>query len=182
MYAQGRTVREIALYLDSIGIKTPRGKAADHRFVDYMLNNPVYIGKLRRSKDGKRDVSKRNFDSENILIVDGIHDPIVPIELWEKVQDIIEKRKIQYPKHSRSQQPVDFMLKGLVRCSNCGSTLVASAIAKRSTNRSLQCHKYSKGVCKISHSITFPKIESAVIEILLVNVMSAPSLICDAPP
>ena len=50
------------------------------------------------------------------------------------------------------------MLRGLCRCSECGSTLVQAVKGK-----SLQCHKYSRGQCETSHSITIAKINEAVI-------------------
>lgn len=40
------------------------------------------------------------------------------------------------------------MLKGLVRCSNCNSTLVMV----NTKSPSLQCHSYARGACTVSHS------------------------------
>ncbi|MGN1135563.1 MAG: zinc ribbon domain-containing protein, partial [Oscillospiraceae bacterium] len=61
-------------------------------------------------------------------------------------------------KHAQ-QKNADFMLRGLVRCSSCGSTLVQAVKGK-----SLQCHKYARGQCEVSHSITISKINEAVLE------------------
>ena len=51
------------------------------------------------------------------------------------------------------------MLKGIVRCDTCGATLTMM-----SSGKSLQCHNYARGVCKVSHAIVLPKNNSAVIE------------------
>lgn len=160
-FARGEKQRAIAISLNAKGVRTRQGKQTENRWVDYILNNPVYIGKLRLSKDNLRAVSKRDYTNENIIVADGIHEPIISMELWETVQAKLKQQKRNYPKHSRQDQPVDYMLKGLVRCSNCNSTLAATAIAKKSVNRSVQCCNYSRGSCKESHSITLPKLEEA---------------------
>ena len=63
-YLNGAGQREIARNLALKGIKTRRGNAPDNRFIDYILNNPVYIGKIRWSTDGKA-ASRRDYSNEN---------------------------------------------------------------------------------------------------------------------
>ena len=73
--------------------------------------------------------------------------------------------KKAYPKYAKREQPTDYMLKGIVRCSSCGATLARGAVTSgKSQNRTMQCCNYSRGSCKISHSVTMPKIENALIE------------------
>ena len=55
------------------------------------------------------------------------------------------------------------MLKGLVRCSACGSTLV---IQKPKGRLTLQCHSYNRGTCKVSHSIQVAAANASVIAAL----------------
>lgn len=159
LYAKGEKQRAIANMLWDKGVRTRRGNVPDNRFVDYMLTNPCYIGKLRRSPDGTRAVSRRHLDNEDIMVIDGHHEPIISMELWEEVQKIRDAQKKSYPKYARKEQPIDYMLKGLVRCSACGATLVCAISTPKS--KSLQCHNYSRGTCHTSHSITMRKIESA---------------------
>ena len=159
LYAKGVRQREIASILADKGVRTKRGNIPDNRFVDYMLTNPCYIGKLRKSPDGTRAVSQRHVENEGIVIIDGHHEPIISMELWEEVQKIRETQKKSYPKYARREQPIEYMLKGLVRCSACGATLVCAISTPKS--RSLQCHNYSRGTCRTSHSITMRKIEAA---------------------
>ena len=86
------------------------------------------------------------------------------MELWEKVQNMLKDQKKAYPKYAKRQQPINYLLKGLVRCDNCGGTLaLASAISGKSKVRTMQCCNYSRGSCTISHSITIPRIETAFI-------------------
>lgn len=159
-YLAGTGVRRIALTLGAEGIRTKRGNMPDSRFVEYILRNPVYIGKIRWSKDG-RAASKRKYDDENILVIDGKHKPLIDIETWNAVQDKLDAQKKAYPRYQRKEQPVEFMLKGLVRCSSCGSTLCQSQKGK-----GLQCHKFATGKCSVSHYISIDKINKAVIEAL----------------
>lgn len=166
-FADGDGARAIAIDLGNRGIRTIRGNVPDNRWVDYMLNNPAYIGKLRRSPNGARAISKRNYKNDDIIIVDGCHDPIISMELWDKVQERIKQVKATYPKFAKREQPIDYMLKGLVRCSSCGGTLaMSSSMSGKNKIRSLQCCNYARGSCKVSHSIVVPKIEKTLMEYL----------------
>lgn len=144
-----------------------RGISIDNRRIEYIINNPCYIGKLRWSADGSRSVSHRHFDNENILTIDGHHKPIITIEQWEAAQKRQSDIKKAYPKYARKSQNAEYMLKGIVRCSACGATLVRTApTSKKSQIHSLQCHNYARGSCNVSHSITIPKITDAIISAL----------------
>ena len=60
---------------------------------------------------------------------------------------------------------IDYMLKGLTRCSACGGTLaMSSAVSGKNKTRTMQCCNYSKGSCNVSHSVTIPKVVNALIE------------------
>ena len=160
-YASGEGARSIAQNLNLRGIKTHRGNPPDSRFIDYIINNPLYIGKTRWSTEG-RAASKRDYHNENIMIADGKHTPLVSMDLWNKVQEQIKMTKKKYAKYQRSEQTVQFMLKGLLRCSDCGATLVM----QKTKCPSVQCHNYARGSCRVSHSISINKANSTVISAL----------------
>lgn len=164
-YADGEKQRAIAISLGEKGVRTKFGNMPDNRWIEYMLRNPCYIGKVRWSLEGARAVSKRDFENENIIVIDGHHEPLISMDLWDTVQKILDAQKKAYPKFARREQPIEYMLKGLVRCSACGGTLaMSSATSGKAKIRTLQCCYYSKGACHTSHSVTMPKIESAVIK------------------
>lgn len=164
-YANGEKQRELAVILGQRGVRTKRGNMPENRWIEYILRNPAYIGKIRWTADGVRAVSKRDYDNENIQITDGNWQPIISMELWEKVQGMLDTQKKAYPKYAKRQQPIDYMLKGIVRCSACGSVLaMSSTISGKNKNRVLQCCKYAHGKCHTSHSIVMPRIENAVFE------------------
>ena len=162
-YADGEGMRKIAVDLGNRGVRTKFGGKPENRWIDYMLQNPTYIGMLRRSGEGARAVSKRDYNNENIMTVPGQHEAIISVELWEAVQEKIKEQKTKYAKYAKKEQQVEYMLKGLVRCSSCGATLAATAMSKRDKTRRLQCCNYSRGSCRTSHGIGIPVIEAAFI-------------------
>lgn len=164
-YAKGEKQRELAISLGNRGVRTKRGNMPDNRWIEYILRNPCYIGKIRWTPDGSQAASKRDFDNENIMIVDGQHEPLISTELWDKVQKTLDDQKKAYPKYAKRHQPVNYMLKGLVRCSACdGPIAMASARSGKNKSLTMQCCNYSRGSCHTSHSITMPKIETAFMQ------------------
>lgn len=154
-FIAGDNKTHLARKLNSMGIKTNRGNDWDNRGIEYILNNPVYAGKIRWTPTGK---AKRDYNSTDTMIVDGSHEPIISLEDFEKAKSRISEATKTHKKYSR-HTPCDFMLRGMLRCSSCGSTLVMSS------NKSyLQCHQYSRGKCQVSHSISISKINKMVIE------------------
>ena len=162
-YADGEGQRDLAISLNDRGIRTKRGNLIENRWIEYLLRNPVYIGKLRWTTDGGRAVSKRDFDNENIMIIDGNWQPLISMELWDKVQKLLDMQKLKYQRYAKKEQPINYMIKGLMRCSACGGALAASGISGKAKTRCLQCCNYAHGTCSTSHGITIPKAEEAVI-------------------
>ena len=173
-YLNGLGLRTIAVKYAALGLKTKRGNPPDNRFIEYMLRNPAYIGKLRWSQNG-RAASTRHYNDPNIIIYDGKHKPLIDNEIFEAVQQKLDNTKKMYKKYQRPEQKASYMLIGLVRCSSCGSTLTLN---KR--HGGLQCHSYSKGTCKTSHYVTEKHLNNAVIEYLK-NVLDNPFLISITP-
>ena len=163
-YADGEKQREIAVSIGQRGIRTKRGNMPENRWVDYILWNPAYIGKIRWTPDGSKLVSKRDYTNENIQIKDGNWQPLISMELWNKVQEMLAEQKMRYPKYAKKQQPIQYMLKGIVRCSACGGTLAMTGTpTKKKNTRYMQCCNYNRASCHTSHCISAPKIEAAFI-------------------
>lgn len=154
-FLAGKGYRQIAAKLNAFGITTKNGNTWGNRNIEYLLTNPVYIGKLRRSEDPKDRTDRYH---ENAQLVNGTHEPIIAPEVFGQAQARRADLKKRYGKYAR-QGTVEFMLKGLCRCSNCGATLVATQGGKY-----LQCHNYSRGQCAVSHCISTAKITNAVLD------------------
>lgn len=161
-FIAGESISQITVWLQNIGLRTVRGNAPERRFVEYILHNPVYCGKIRWCADGKA-ASKRDYYNESFIITQGTHEPIISQETFDKAEELLAENRKRYGKWQRSDQPVEFMLKGLVRCGACGGTLVHTATACPA----LQCHNYSaRRGCNTSHSISVRKANALVIDAL----------------
>lgn len=160
-YLNGMTLRQIAQKHAAAGLKTRRGNPIESRGVQYILYNPVYIGKIRWSTGDKTFSKNRNFDDPSILTVDGEHEPLIDMDTWNAVQEKLQKKKQMYGKYQRPDQPCEWMLKGIMKCGTCGASLV------RSQESYIQCHQYSKGRdCTVSHCISIKKLDEIIIEAL----------------
>ncbi len=166
-YVSGMGLRAIATKYAALGFRTTRGNPPDNRYIEYILRNPVYISKIRWTENG-RTVSRRDYDNPNTLIFDGKHQPIIDTDIFNKVQEMLNEQKLKYGKYQRREQPVGYMLKGLVRCDNCDATLVLI----NTQSPSMQCHRYARGQCNVSHSITVNKANAAVIDYIKSAAMS----------
>lgn len=153
-FVNGKGIRTIAADMNDSGYRTRRGNLFENRTIKYILQNPVYIGKIRWTPTGKANYRLENNDA---MIIDGTHEHLIDISLWEMAQEkLAAVPKTKYMRHSDPKEP--FMLQGLCRCSACGATLTRS-----SNHTSLQCYSYAHGKCNISHSITLRKINDAVL-------------------
>lgn len=161
MFAGGEKIRRIVEVLGAENVRTRHGNPIDNRGVEYILNNPAYIGYLRWNPHG-RSASARSFNNPEDILEKGAHTPIIDKELYNRVQELLRLRAEAKQKYMRvDENQVSHSLKGLVKCSACGSTLTYNRRAN-----GLQCHKYAKGICQSSHFISMSKIEGMVIEAL----------------
>lgn len=172
-YLSGLGNRQIAAKLSNMGILTSKGNRFENRTVEYIISNPVYIGKLRRRKDPRNRGTDRFC--EDAELVDGKHEPIIDLATFEAAQAKRAETKRIYTRHAHSE-PAEYALKGLVRCSTCGATLTLGG-----DHKTLQCHRYAKGVCKVSHAIYLSKITKAVIDKLKADLADGEIAIQTAP-
>jgi len=148
-------MRRLASYMNDIGVKSHRGNVFENRSIEYILNNPVYIGKLRWTPTER---ARRNYNHLDTIISDSTHEPIIDIELWERTQKALKQTKELYKPRTKTEAPIRSWLKGLIRCGNCGMLLTATK------NGYFQCNGYSRGACNPSSSISIGKLENAVLD------------------
>ena len=159
-FISGMGYRQIASGLNAMGIRTKRGGLWENRTVEYILRNPVYIGKIRWNPKGR---TRRNFDDPNLVTVDGGHEHLIDDDTWRRAQERMAKNKMMYGKDAGRKNPTAFLLQGLVKCSSCGSTLTGAA------GGSLQCQAYAHGKCGVSHSIAAHTLEELVLTAIEMN-------------
>lgn len=142
--------------LYEMGIRNKKGNKFENRNLYYILNNPVYIGKLRYTPNRRKDTY--DFDDPNTIIVNGQHEPIIDLDLWNLTQTkLSQNNKWKKPK-LRIDNSVKYWIRGLIRCSECNCTMVT-------TNRTkLRCNGYNKGKCTNHHTISIKEAEKIILE------------------
>lgn len=156
-YIAGHSYLEIARELNALGYKTKRGATFEGRTVEYILSNPFYYGAVRWNR--------QNHDNHTIksisdwIIAEGKHEPLIDKETWDLVQHLIALRSKPYK--ARAAGHMKHWLGGIVKCSDCGASLMAGLNATR-----YQCGNYNKGKCLHSHFIKTAALEEAVYESL----------------
>lgn len=154
MYSQGNGYKAIANYLNKFGYKTKKGNPFSLTAIKDILNNPVYIGKIRYNLRPNWSEKRRKGTNSNPLIVDGKHEAIIEQELWDKVQSMLQTSK---GKPSRIYDG-EFPLTGILKCPQCGAGMVimrTSRTRKDGTKRRLEyycCGNWKNKGTAVCHS------------------------------
>ncbi|MBS4931701.1 MAG: recombinase family protein [Clostridiales bacterium] len=165
-YLDGHDETSIARTLNDCGYKTSRGKAFDNRGIQYILENPFYIGKVRWNYAEKHGARKANTE-DDVIIADGSHEAIITFEEFKKAQ---ERRQKEYkPPRRRSTSTTKHWVTGVLKCGYCGASLVYASPKPRKNGGSspfFQCHAYSSGKHSGSCAITETKVIDAILSSL----------------
>ncbi len=115
----------IADTVSSMGAKPHRSPAFNRTSVMKIIRNPVYIGKFARNtqkkfrgKDGK--IHTRAIPKSEWVLHDGLHEPIVSEELFEKANSILDSRYHLPANDGAVCNP----LAGFLKCGVCGRAMV----------------------------------------------------------
>lgn len=139
-FNNGDGILKIVRDLNALGVKTHRGSKFETGTVKYLLQNPVYIGKLRWNPSGK---SRRNFSGDDVITTDANHEPLVSEDQWETAQKRFTASKEKYPYYQRSGEMKSWV-SGLVRCGECGRSIISSPPGW------WRCCGYAHGTCAFS--------------------------------
>ena len=120
-YNEGSTMKEIRDWLNENGIKNPVGGAFTYNSVEHMLKNRRYIGELK---------------FRDVVVPDAIP-PIIPLELFEDVQEKIAKNK-KAPARRKAED--DYLLTTKLHCGYCGALMFGES----GTSRTGEVHRYYK--------------------------------------
>ena len=120
-YRNGLTMKEIRDWLNENGIKNPVGGAFTYNSVEHMLKNRRYIGELK---------------FRDVVVPDAIP-PIIPLELFEDVQEKIAKNK-KAPARRKAED--DYLLTTKLFCGYCGALMFGES----GTSRTGEVHRYYK--------------------------------------
>lgn len=166
---QGRGAKDIAQLLNREGIQTRSGGKWTKAGVAYMLKNRVYSGdfiwpSLGRLKRGEKQIEIRQH-----------HEPIVPMRLFERAQQLITDRapEIVHPQRLVS----NYLLSGLLFCEQCGKAMLG-ATAKSGRYRYYSCYSRSRvnlDSCRCK-PINSDKLEAAVVDKLKEHILTEENL------
>lgn len=155
--ADGESVTHICRWLLEIGSTGKQGGKWHSKRIKYMINNPAYIGNLRWNYTTHKNGRTRNDDSE-CIIKENTHEAIVDKDLFakagEKLKDTVNtKRPVS--------REVSHYLAGLLRCSECGGTLVINhaATKRKGIRYYYRCGMYNKGGCNSPNYLRVETIE-----------------------
>lgn len=153
---EGRDRLGIARGLNEDGYRTKRGNLYENRVIDYILQNPFYIGKVRWNNAPHG--SRRANSPEEIIVAQGKHTAIIDEATFNQAQEKLAAFRMK-PRR-RSASSCKHWLSGLLVCSSCGSSL---GYNRNPSCPFFTCWKFGKGQCATSHNISARKAEQAVL-------------------
>ena len=168
-FISGDAMFRIAKDLSARGVRTHRGNPFENRTIDYILNNPVYVGKLRWTPTGR---TRRNFKNEDSIISDALHEPIIDAETWGAAQARCAELKKSYKRYGKPSSERKHWLCGVVRCSACGATLIWA------NPHFMKCNNYAHGRCTTTQHIAVEALEESFLAQLQHDLTFAESVAC----
>lgn len=145
MYSEGKGLKAIANSLNKAGHQTKHDRHFSINGIATILDNPVYIGKIRWLQVENWDKRRRKGKNPNPIMVEGKHEPIITNELWSIVQ---ARRQSKSFKQRQSNEP--FLLSSILRCPDCGQGMVPSITTSTRKDGSKRKHRYY--VCSNFHN------------------------------
>lgn len=143
LYSTGNGLAFICNKLNELGFKPRRSPSFTKSTISHILTNPIYIGKIKYTdkattkKVVNGNVVRIKNENRNILFVDGLHEPLLDVNTWNKVQlirkgNLINRTKVGYD----LKNPMASILK----CALCGKSLQRVTYANRKDIR-ICCRK-----------------------------------------
>lgn len=149
----------IAKRMNLDGYPTKRGAHWNVTHVRYMLGNPFYIGKIRWNYI-THTAGKRKKDEEDWIIVDGVHEPIIPEETFQDAQ----KRLKEAAGHrfASGHMSSRHWLSGVLKCGVCGGPMTYMGATDRN-GAAYRCVNHVRGACRTTGRIALSRLENAVL-------------------
>lgn len=148
LYCTGNGLEFICNELHRLGYKPRRSNEFTKSSITHILTNPVYIGKIKYTdkatikKVVNGNIVRVKNENKNIIYVDGLHEPIIDLNTWNKVQNIRKNNLI-------SRTKVDYTLKNpmasILKCGLCGRSLSRITYSNRNDVR-ICCRKCKENI------------------------------------
>lgn len=131
----------IAKYLENHGIRkiarqNGKNPLFDAALIRRIIKNPVYCGKIAYGRRKTEKIhGKRNdyhlVEQDDYLLVDGLHEAIVPEDVWNVAQEKIKRYAKKYEHVNKQKNEKVHMLSGIIRCPVCGAGMYGNKSIKR---------------------------------------------------
>lgn len=153
-YADGIGTRVIANKLKELGYKTNKGNDFRYNQVGNIIKNEKYVGDYLGQKTyivspltHKRN---RNFGEKEKYYVKDHHIPIISRELWNKCQEILNKRRNDMPEKEQHSKHYcyRYTFSSKIECGICGSTYVHRISGKQKEKQYFYWSCYDKVTLK----------------------------------
>lgn len=130
-----------------------------------MLRNEVYIGNLVQGKTQNinyKNKKRKSLPKSDWIIVEGTHEAIIDIDIWDKVQSILKTHTRVIKGNGKRS-----VFSGKVKCLICGSRVVKNVSCSGGNYFNyLKCKSIGKGgvKCTNNHAIRLDHLEEEVIK------------------
>ena len=138
LYSQGYGYKAVVNRVNNEGHKSKKNRAFAVSTIKEILQNPVYIGKIRYNVRQDWSKKRRNNINANPILSDGIHEPIIDMETWNKVQVILKERSKKHNKIYDSEFP----LTGILRCPVCGAGMTINRSTSKRKDGTRRINEY----------------------------------------
>ena len=138
LYIGGKSYFKIAHQFNEENVPTKRGGHWASATVKSIINNPLYVGKVRYGVQGK--------NKDKSFIVDGIDiEPIISMEKWDLANNIIDTRKHYCVRRYPSENSYFFHI---IKCGKCGGNISARQQTQHGKLYiTYRCNNASRGFC-----------------------------------
>lgn len=160
-YISGLSITDIARRLNDLSYRTRTNQPFIENSVERILKNPIYIGKV---KPVRSNLIHGNFKETDLI--KGLHDAIIPIDIWNQVQERFEKNKIEKVEHQ------DYLFSGKLICYKCGAKMYGDwSGSKFRKIKYYSCHNNHRVNACDAPAIRVDVIDKMIIDslILLIN-------------
>lgn len=130
----------ISKYLENHGIRkiqrqNGKNPLFDAHLVRLILKNPVYCGKIAygRRKTEKVHGTRNEYhlvEQDNFLLVDGLHEAIIPEDVWNAAQVKLVAQARKYEHVNKGKNERTHLLSGIVKCPICGAGMYGNKSIK----------------------------------------------------
>lgn len=170
MYISGNNKWEICRALNELNISPTYNDKWYPTSVSTILDKEVYIGKIKyyNNKYIKKVVNgnlvKVRNPNPEVIIVNGLHEPIITEEMWNKAQQVKREHLCESLRTKKGYEAKNAFARILV-CKSCGKVLKRKVHAERENSIRLYCNYCDKNISS-SYYIIEEKILLALKELL----------------